>query len=169
LFVILYPPFGAATTAAFALCADLGLFRQAWFRIAADAAQSANMQRRILAAEAKLQPFRDAFNGSFTKLANRDARLESHQWAYALSLAETSAPTGLNKTTILRSIKNGRLTGTKDPLGQWQVAWSRAAASGRGRRGSPGERDTHKAQPPMRLPRSGINNSAGADNAKRIS
>jgi hypothetical protein len=29
LFVILYPPFGAATTAAFALCADLGLFRQA--------------------------------------------------------------------------------------------------------------------------------------------
>jgi hypothetical protein len=39
-----------------------------------------------------------------------------------LSLAETSAPTGLNKTTILRSIKNGRLTGTKDPLGQWQVA-----------------------------------------------
>jgi hypothetical protein len=42
--------------------------------------------------------------------------------AMPLSLAEASALTGFNKTTILRSIKNGRLTGTKDPLGQWQVA-----------------------------------------------
>src|SRR5271169_263430 len=37
------------------------------------------------------------------------------------SLAQAAAATGLNKTTLLRSIKSGRLTGTKDALGQWQI------------------------------------------------
>ena len=40
----------------------------------------------------------------------------------SLSLAEAASLTGLNKTTLLRSIKSGRMTGTKDALGQWQVA-----------------------------------------------
>ena len=38
-----------------------------------------------------------------------------------LSLAEAAGLTGLNKTTPLRSIKSGRMTGSKDALGQWQV------------------------------------------------
>ena len=38
-----------------------------------------------------------------------------------LSLAEAAGVTGLNKTTLLRSIKSGRMTGSKDALGQWQV------------------------------------------------
>jgi len=37
------------------------------------------------------------------------------------SLAQAAAATGLNKTTLLRSIKSGRITGTKDALGQWQI------------------------------------------------
>ena len=36
----------------------------------------------------------------------------------SLSLAEAASLTGLNKTTLLRSIKSGRMTGTKDALGQ---------------------------------------------------
>jgi hypothetical protein len=30
-------------------------------------------------------------------------------------------PTGLNKTTVLRAIKSGRISGTRDEQGQWQV------------------------------------------------
>jgi hypothetical protein len=37
------------------------------------------------------------------------------------SLAAAAAATGLNKTTILRAIKEGKITGTKDELGEWQV------------------------------------------------
>ena len=37
------------------------------------------------------------------------------------SLAEAAAATGLNKTTVLRSIKAGHIAGTKDALGQWQI------------------------------------------------
>jgi hypothetical protein len=43
------------------------------------------------------------------------------------SLAEAAKATGLYKSTILRSIKAGRLTGTKDALGQWQIRACRAA------------------------------------------
>ena len=35
----------------------------------------------------------------------------------ALSLSEAAAATGLNKTTVLRSIKSGKISGTRDPLG----------------------------------------------------
>jgi hypothetical protein len=37
------------------------------------------------------------------------------------SLAAAAAATGLNKTTILRAIKSGRISGTKDDKGQWFV------------------------------------------------
>jgi excisionase family DNA binding protein len=39
----------------------------------------------------------------------------------ALSLAQAAAATGLHKTTILRAVRTGRITGTRDPLGQWRV------------------------------------------------
>jgi len=38
-----------------------------------------------------------------------------------LSLSEAAAATGLNKTTVLRSIKSGKISGTRDPLGQWRL------------------------------------------------
>ena len=45
-----------------------------------------------------------------------------HQSAMTvLSLSEAAAATGLNKTTVLRSIKSGKISGTRDPLGQWQI------------------------------------------------
>src|SRR5262245_29702844 len=37
------------------------------------------------------------------------------------SLAVAAAATGLNKTSILRAIKTGEISGTKDALGQWWV------------------------------------------------
>ena len=39
----------------------------------------------------------------------------------ALSLSGAAATTGLNKTTALRSIKSGKISGTRDPLGQWAI------------------------------------------------
>jgi excisionase family DNA binding protein len=38
-----------------------------------------------------------------------------------LSLSEAAATTGLNKTTALRSIKAGKISGTRDPLGRWRI------------------------------------------------
>ena len=38
-----------------------------------------------------------------------------------LSISEAAAATGLNKTTVLRSIKSGKISGTRDPLGQWRI------------------------------------------------
>ena len=38
-----------------------------------------------------------------------------------LNISEAAAATGLNKTTVLRSIKSGKISGTRDPLGQWQI------------------------------------------------
>ena len=38
-----------------------------------------------------------------------------------LSLSEAAAASGLNKTTVLRSIKSGKISGTRDPLGQWRI------------------------------------------------
>jgi hypothetical protein len=37
------------------------------------------------------------------------------------SLAAAATATGLNKTSILRAIKTGEISGTKDALGQWWV------------------------------------------------
>ena len=39
----------------------------------------------------------------------------------ALSLSGAAATTGLNKTTARRSIKSGKISGTRDPLGQWRI------------------------------------------------
>src|SRR5262245_18411208 len=37
------------------------------------------------------------------------------------SLAEAAAATGMNKTSILRAIKSGEISGTEDEHGQWLV------------------------------------------------
>jgi excisionase family DNA binding protein len=37
------------------------------------------------------------------------------------SLAEAAQATGLNRSTILRAIKSGRISGTRDASGAWQV------------------------------------------------
>jgi hypothetical protein len=39
----------------------------------------------------------------------------------AYSLAEAAAATGLHKTSILRALKSGRISGTRDDLGRWFV------------------------------------------------
>jgi predicted site-specific integrase-resolvase len=39
----------------------------------------------------------------------------------AYTLAAAAAATGLNKTTVLRAIKSGRISGTKTELGEWLV------------------------------------------------
>ena len=39
----------------------------------------------------------------------------------AYTLAEAAAACGLNKTTVLRAIKSGKITGTKDEHGGWHV------------------------------------------------
>ena len=39
----------------------------------------------------------------------------------AYTLAEAAQVTGLNRSTILRSIKAGRLSGLRDELGQWRI------------------------------------------------
>ena len=39
----------------------------------------------------------------------------------AYTLAAAAAATGTNKTTVLRAIKSGKITGTKDVHGQWYV------------------------------------------------
>jgi hypothetical protein len=41
--------------------------------------------------------------------------------AMSYSLAEAAAAVGLNKTSILRAIKSGKISGTKDAHGQWLV------------------------------------------------
>ena len=38
-----------------------------------------------------------------------------------MSLAQAAVATGLHKTTLLRAVRAGRITGTKDAFGQWQV------------------------------------------------
>jgi excisionase family DNA binding protein len=37
------------------------------------------------------------------------------------TLAEAAQATGLNRSTILRAIKNGRISGVRDELGAWSV------------------------------------------------
>jgi hypothetical protein len=39
----------------------------------------------------------------------------------AYSLGAAAAATGLNKISILRAIKSGKIAGTKDALGQWWI------------------------------------------------
>jgi hypothetical protein len=39
----------------------------------------------------------------------------------AYTLAAAAAATGLNKTTVLRAIKSGRISGTKTETGEWLV------------------------------------------------
>lgn len=37
------------------------------------------------------------------------------------TLAEAAAACGVNKSTVLRAVKSGRISGTKDELGVWHV------------------------------------------------
>ncbi len=37
------------------------------------------------------------------------------------TLATAAKATGLNKSTILRAIKGGQISGTKDPFGEWRI------------------------------------------------
>jgi hypothetical protein len=37
------------------------------------------------------------------------------------TLAEAAAACGINKSTVLRAVKSGRISGTKDELGAWHV------------------------------------------------
>jgi excisionase family DNA binding protein len=39
----------------------------------------------------------------------------------SLTLAEAAQATGLNRSTILRAIKSGRISGTRDDHGAWSV------------------------------------------------
>jgi excisionase family DNA binding protein len=39
----------------------------------------------------------------------------------ALTLAQAAQATGLNRSTVLRAIKSGRISGTRDDLGAWAV------------------------------------------------
>ena len=47
----------------------------------------------------------------------------------SLSLAEAAAATGMVKSSILRAIKSGRLSGARDDLGQWRIEASSALIS----------------------------------------
>jgi hypothetical protein len=55
----------------------------------------------------------------------------------AYSLAAAAAATGLNKTTVLRAIKTGKLRGARNENGEWHVA--------------PAE--LHRVYPPLPRPR----------------
>ena len=37
------------------------------------------------------------------------------------TLAEAAAACGVNKSTVLRAVKSGRISGTKDEFGTWHV------------------------------------------------
>ena len=39
----------------------------------------------------------------------------------AYTLRAAAAATGLNKTTVLRAIKSGRISGVKNELGKWRI------------------------------------------------
>ena len=49
----------------------------------------------------------------------RDLQARSH--TMALTLAQAAKATGLNRSTILRAIKSGRISGTRDDMGAWTV------------------------------------------------
>jgi hypothetical protein len=51
----------------------------------------------------------------------RTSRNASGRIAMPYSLAEAAHATGLNRSTILRAIKNGRISGQRDASGAWSV------------------------------------------------
>jgi hypothetical protein len=61
--------------------------------------------------------------GPLTK-CSASVRLGANAWGghhMAYSLAEAAAVTGLHKTSILRALKSGRISGTRDDMGRWSV------------------------------------------------
>jgi len=51
----------------------------------------------------------------------RISQRDGTQHTMSYDLAAAAAATGLNKASILRAIKSGKISGTKDALGQWWV------------------------------------------------
>ena len=51
----------------------------------------------------------------------RISRRDGTQHTMSYSLAAAAAATGLNKTSILRAIKSGKISGIKDALGRWWI------------------------------------------------
>ena len=51
----------------------------------------------------------------------RISRRDGPQHTMSYSLAAAAAATGLNKTSILRAIKSGKISGIKDALGRWWI------------------------------------------------
>src|SRR5258708_30548535 len=51
----------------------------------------------------------------------RISQRDGTQHTMPYDLAEAAAATGLNTASILRAIKSGKISGTKDALGQWWV------------------------------------------------
>ena len=51
----------------------------------------------------------------------RISQRDGTQHTMSYDLAAAAAATGLNKASILRDIKSGKISGTKDALGQWWV------------------------------------------------
>ena len=51
----------------------------------------------------------------------RISQRDGTQHTMSYDLAAAAEATGLNKASILRAIKSGKISGTKDALGQWWV------------------------------------------------
>src|SRR6266478_8428531 len=51
----------------------------------------------------------------------RISQRDGTQHTMSYDLAAAAAATGLNTASILRAIKSGKISGTKDALGQWRV------------------------------------------------
>ena len=51
----------------------------------------------------------------------RISQRDGTQHTMSYDLAAAAAATGLNTASILRAIKSGKISGTKDALGQWWV------------------------------------------------
>ena len=56
------------------------------------------------------------FSGNGARISKRNG---THPMTH--SLATAAAACGLNKSTILRAIKSGKVSATKDEHGQWQI------------------------------------------------
>jgi excisionase family DNA binding protein len=52
----------------------------------------------------------------------------SRRTTMSLTLAEAAQATGLNRSTILRAIKSGKISGARDDAGAWQSSPSSCTA-----------------------------------------
>src|SRR2546430_5764003 len=66
-------------------------------------------------AVASLRARQASWRRTMARISQRDGT--QHTMSY--DLAAAAAATGLNTASILRAIKSGKISGTKDALGQW--------------------------------------------------